>query len=101
MKKILYAALLSVAVATPAFAAKLYLKDGGVIDALRVWRSGDKVYVLATRHTETSFEQYEVDMKRTFGKQHKSAKKLKKSAKKAVSAASDKTAETEVPVESK
>jgi hypothetical protein len=65
-----------VVLATPAFAAKVYLKDGGVIQAKRVWRSGGKVHVLATRHTLTSFEKSEVDLKRTFPKRHRVVKKV-------------------------
>jgi hypothetical protein len=74
MKRILYAALMAVFLATPAFAAKLYLKEGGVIQAKRVWREGGKVYVLATRDTMTSFEPCEVDLKRTFVKKPRAAK---------------------------
>lgn len=76
MKRILCAALLAVVVATPAFAAKVYLKGGGVIQAKRVWFEGGRVYVLATRHTLTSFEKSEVDMKRTFVKRPRVEKKL-------------------------
>jgi len=76
MKRILCAVLMAATMATPAVAAKLYLKDGGVIQAKRVWRSGGKVHVLATRHTETSFERSEVDMKRTFPRKRRVAKKV-------------------------
>lgn len=76
MKRIMCAALLTVVLATPAFAAKLYLKDGGVIQAKRVWREGGKVHVLATRDTLTSFERSEVDLKRTFPKRHRVTKKI-------------------------
>ena len=74
MKRILCAVLMAVFLATPAFAAKLYLKEGGVIQAKRVWREGGKVYVLATRDTMTSFEPCEVDLKRTFVKKPRAAK---------------------------
>jgi hypothetical protein len=76
MKRILCAALMAVVLATPAFAAKLYLKDGGFIQAKRVWRSDGRVYVLATRDTLTSFEKSEVDLKRTFVKHHRVVKKV-------------------------
>lgn len=66
MKRTLCAALIATLLATPALGARLYLKDGGVIQAKRVWRSDGKVYVLATRDTMTSFEPYEVNLKRTF-----------------------------------
>lgn len=75
MKRILCAALMAITLATPSFAAKLYLKEGGVIEAKRVWRADGKVYVLATRHTLTSFEPSEVDLKRSFPRRHRSAKK--------------------------
>lgn len=74
MKRILCAAIMVVFLAAPAFAAKLYLKEGGVIQAKRVWREGGKVYVLATRDTMTSFEPCEVDLKRTFVKKPRAAK---------------------------
>lgn len=76
MKRILSATLLAVLLATPAFAAKVYLKDGGVIQAKRVWREGGKVHVLATRHTLTSFEPSEINMKRTFPRRHRAVKKV-------------------------
>jgi hypothetical protein len=74
MKRILCAAFMAVFLAAPAFAAKLYLKEGGVIQAKRVWREGGKVYVLATRDTMTSFEPCEVDLKRTFVKKPRAVK---------------------------
>ncbi|MBL0224737.1 MAG: hypothetical protein IPQ16_03895 [Geobacteraceae bacterium] len=76
MKRTLCAALMAITLATPAFAAKVYLKDGGVIQAKRVWREGGKVHVLATRHTLTSFEKSEINLKRTFPKKHKVANKV-------------------------
>lgn len=75
MKRILSAVLLSATLATPALAAKLYLKDGGVIQAKRVWRSNGKVHVLATRDTLTTFEPYEVNLKRTFPTRRRVARK--------------------------
>lgn len=76
VKRITCAVLLTVVMATPAFAAKVYLKDGGVIQAKKVWREGGKVHVLATRHTLTTFEPSEINMKRTFVKRHRGAKKV-------------------------
>lgn len=76
MKRITCAVLLTVVLATPAFAAKVYLKDGGVIQAKKVWREGGKVHVLATRHTLTTFEPSEINMKRTFVKRHRAVKKV-------------------------
>lgn len=76
MKRILSATLLAVVLATPAFAAKVYLKDGGYIQAKRVWRAGGKVHVLATRDTLTTFEPSEINLKRTFPKRHRAVKKV-------------------------
>jgi hypothetical protein len=74
--KRLLVGVLSLALATPAFAANVYLKGGGVIQAKRVWREGGKVHVLATRHTLTTFEPSEIDLKRTFIKRHRAVKKV-------------------------
>ena len=76
MKRILCAAVMAAVFATPAFAANVYLKDGSVIQAKKVWREGGKVHVLATRHTLTSFEPCEVELKRTFVKRHRSARRV-------------------------
>lgn len=76
MKRILCATLLTVVLATPAFAAKVYLKEGGVIQAKRVWRADGKVYVWATRDTMTTFEPSEIDLKRTFGTRHRAARRI-------------------------
>jgi hypothetical protein len=76
VKRILSAALLAVVLATPAFAAKLYLKDGGVIQAKKVWREGGKVWVWITRDTMTSFDASEVNVKRTFSKRHRVPKSV-------------------------
>ena len=74
MKRIL-SMVVMVLLATPAFAARVHLKDGSIIEAKRVWRSGGKIHVLATRHTMTSFEPSEVNLKRTFARHHKAKKK--------------------------
>jgi hypothetical protein len=76
MKRILCAVVLTAVLSTPAFAAKVYLKDGGFIQAKRVWREGGKVHVLATRHTMTTFEASEINLKRTFVKRHRAVKKV-------------------------
>ena len=101
MKLLLCAALMSVTLATPAFAAKLYLKDGGTIEAIRVWRSDGKVHVLATRHTETSFETSEVDMKRTFARHHRAAKKSKRVSRQTASAVPNEATASQKPAEKK
>jgi len=103
MRRILSVALVALFLATPAFAAKLYLKGGGVIQAQRVWRSGDRVYVLATRDTMTSFEKSEVNMKRTFPKKTRPVKKIEALEPQAQkkTAAPNGAAEIEKPVEKK
>lgn len=66
MRRILWAVAMSAALAAPASAARLYLKDGGEIEAQRVWRADDRVHVLVNRDTLTSFEPGEVNLKKTF-----------------------------------
>ena len=101
MKPILFAALISVALATPASAAMLYLKDGGIIQAIRVWRADSKVHVLVTRHTQTSFEPYEVDLKRTFSKQHKAVKKPRRIKRQTATVAPNEATAAQKPVKNK
>jgi len=76
MKIILCAILMATVLGTPAFAAKVYLKEGGFIQAKKVWREGDKVHVLVNRDILTTFEAYEVNMKRTFVKKPRHVKKV-------------------------
>ena len=77
MRRIVGAVVMAaVLAATPALAAKVYLKDGGYIKAKRVWRADGRVYVLANRDTLTSFDKSEVNLKRTFPKKRAVAKKV-------------------------
>lgn len=76
MIQILCAVLMAATLVTPAFAAKVYLIDGGVIQAKKAWREGGKVHVLVTRHTLTSFEKSEINLQRTFPKRHRTTKKV-------------------------
>jgi hypothetical protein len=102
MKRTFCAALMAVTLAaTPSFAAKLYLRDGGCINAKRVWRADNRVYVLATRDTLTSFEKSEVNMKRTFPRHHMVAKKLAAVTSQATTAAPVGAAATKKPADSK
>jgi hypothetical protein len=76
MKPILFAALVLCTLASPAIAARMvYLKDGGVIQAKAVWRSHGKVRVLVNRDTLTEFWPEELNMKLTFVKHHRAARK--------------------------
>jgi hypothetical protein len=101
MKRILCAVLLSVTLATPALAARLYLKEGGIIEAKRFWRADGKVYVLATRHTLTSFEPSEVNLKRTFPKHHRVAKQPVSAVQQQAAAAPAQAAAPQKPAEKK
>jgi hypothetical protein len=76
MKRILCSVVLTAVLVTPAFAAKVYLKEGGVIQAKKIWREGGKVRVWITRDTMTTFEASEINLKRTFVKRHRAAKKI-------------------------
>ncbi|MDD2737207.1 MAG: hypothetical protein PHF56_25010 [Desulfuromonadaceae bacterium] len=76
MKMILCAILMASVLGTPAFAAKVYLNEGGFIQAKEVWREGDKVHVLVNRDILTTFEAYEVNMKSTFVKKPRHVKKV-------------------------
>ncbi|KAB0668256.1 hypothetical protein F6V30_16485 [Oryzomonas sagensis] len=68
--RMIMTALVLLGLATPSLAAKVYLKDGGVIGARSVWRSPGKVHVLVNRDTLTEYAPSEVDMKRTFPRRH-------------------------------
>lgn len=104
MKLILCAVLMAATLATPAFAAKVYLKDGGVIQARKVWREGGRVHVLITRDTLTSFEKSEINLKRTFPKRHRITKKVGRITPQALAApvvAPDITTTTKTQVDAK
>lgn len=74
MKQLLIAAALLCVVATPSLAARLvYLKDGSVIQAKKVWRSEGRVHVLVNRDTLADFNNSEVNLKKTFIKKHKTS----------------------------
>ncbi|RII25672.1 MAG: hypothetical protein CXR30_17950 [Geobacter sp.] len=76
MKRVLIAGLVLCTLATSAQAGqKVYLKDGGIIQAKAVWRSHGMVHVLINRDTLPEFAPNELDMKRTFPKHHREARK--------------------------
>ena len=61
---------------TPVLAARsVYLKEGGTISAKSVWRTKGTVHVLVNRDTLTEFPTAEIDMKRTFARKHRAARK--------------------------
>lgn len=76
MKRYLLMMLILGTVTSPAFAATaVYLKDGGIIKAKSAWRSKGRVYVLVNRDTLTDFSPAEIDLKRTFIRKRRIAKK--------------------------
>ncbi len=90
MKQLLIAAALLCVFTTPSFAAKLvYLKDGGVIKAQKVWRSEGKVHVLVNRDTLADFNNSEVNLQKTFVKKKYSAKSSKKAVAKPAAVTAD------------
>lgn len=75
LKQLLAGAVLLV-FAAPALAAKtVYLKDGSTISARSAWQAKGRVQVLVNRDTLTEFEISEVDLKRTFPRKHRRARK--------------------------
>ena len=73
----------SVMVGPMAFAGALkevYLKDGGIIECQKAWKTNGKIMVLVNRDVLLDFSRDEVDLKKTFGK--KTAKVRKKRGKK-------------------
>ena len=76
MKGIIISGLVILSLATSAFAAKrVYLKDGGVIEAKSVWRAKGKIQVLVNRDTLAEFWASEIDLKKTFPGQRRMGKK--------------------------
>lgn len=81
MKQLLITAVLLCTCATPSFAAKMvYLKDGSVIKAQKVWRSEGKVHVLVNRDTLADFNNSEVNFKKTFVKKRSAVNKKRQTA---------------------
>jgi hypothetical protein len=64
--------------ATLAQAVTVYLKDGGTIDAERVWRDKSTVYVLVNKEDLVELAPQEVELKKTFGKKAPKAQRAKK-----------------------
>ena len=52
-------------------AMTVYLKDGAVIDAKGVWRDRTTVYVMINKEDVVEFAPGEVNLHRTFGRQHR------------------------------
>lgn len=67
MKKIwCLVVLLAVFVASDAMAARVFLKDGSVVQCQSFWRSKDTVYVMVNRDVMLEFSAGEVNTKKTF-----------------------------------
>jgi hypothetical protein len=87
--------LISLLFSASAIAGQVYLTDGAIVEAQKVWQSKGKIHVLVNRDVLLSFTQEEVDIKRTFGKQ-KPGTRLKARAS-AVRPATSTTAEPVAP----
>jgi hypothetical protein len=75
MMRMVITGLMLLGLATPSLAAKVYLKDGSVINAKSAWHSQGKVQVLVNRDTLVTFLPAEVDQKRTFPWYHRAVHK--------------------------
>jgi hypothetical protein len=63
---LLLALLLNTVLATVALARSVYLSDGGIIQAQKVWQEEGRIYVLLNRDSLISFSPEEIDLKKTF-----------------------------------
>ncbi|MBT0652978.1 DUF5684 domain-containing protein [Geomobilimonas luticola] len=67
MKKIwCLVVLLAVFIASDAMAARVFLKDGSVVQCQSFWRSKDTVYVMVNRDVMLEFSPGDVNIKKTF-----------------------------------
>lgn len=65
--------LLNATLATGALARTVYLADGGIIKAQKVWQEEGRVYVLLNRDSLITFSPEEINLKKTFTKKRPSA----------------------------
>lgn len=75
MKKLVLTLLCLMFATSGAFAADVYLRDGSVIKARSVSRSGDKITVLINNESIAEFNASEIDLKRTFRNQNRRVNK--------------------------
>jgi hypothetical protein len=75
MMRMVITGLMLLGLATPSLAARVYLKDGSVIDAKSAWHYQGKVQVLVNRDTLVTFLPAEVDQNRTFPRHHRAVRK--------------------------
>lgn len=66
---LLLALLLNGTLATVVLARSVYMADGGIIQAQRVWQKEGRVYLLLNRDSLISFSTAEVNLKKTFAAQ--------------------------------
>ena len=65
---LLLALLLNASLATMALARAVYLADGGIIQAQKVWQEEGRIYVLLNRDSLITFSPEEINLKKTFVK---------------------------------
>lgn len=65
---VLLTLMMSLVLATSAVARPVYLNDGSIVEAQKVWRAKGKVYILVNRDVLLTFAPEEVNVKKTFGK---------------------------------
>ena len=76
---LLLALLLNATLATVVLARSVYLADGGIIEAQKVWQEEGRVYVLVNRDSLINFSPEEINLQKTFAKkQQKPTKKVAK-----------------------
>lgn len=70
---LLLALLLNASLATMALARPVYLADGGIIQAQKVWKEEGRIYVLLNRDSLITFSPEEINLKKTFAQKHRQA----------------------------
>lgn len=65
---LLLALVLNAALSTAVLARSVYLTDGGIIAAQKVWQEEGRVYVLLNRDSLITFSPEEINLKKTFAK---------------------------------
>ena len=70
---LLLALLLNATLATMALARAVYLADGGIIQAQKVWKEEGRIYVLLNRDSLITFSPEEINLKKTFAKKRQPA----------------------------
>jgi hypothetical protein len=70
---LLLALLLNASLATMALARPVYLADGGIIQAQKVWKEEGRIYVLVNRDSLIHFAPEELNLKKTFAKKCQAA----------------------------